>query len=904
MIHLHSAASSPVFCAAAIALSVNIRVADIHAADWFNPALLGIGTKNKSTPASEQATSVDEQILQRIANGQQPPGTYVLDLYVNNFSAGRRNITLTADGPENSLTPTWSVNETLSLGIKPESLNDSKQLDMSPDAGDLPIKGILNKVKGALVRLDFSRQRLNVTIPEIYMVKEMSGATDPRFWDEGITAWIADYNFSAWRRQSNGYKYNTKTNSAFLSLTNSLNIGAWRLHNFSTWIHSEVNSKDTEQSNAQNEFESVNTWVERAVPQLRSRVSLGDYYTPSDVFDSIQFQGAQISSDEEMNPDYLNDFAPTLRGTASTNALVTVRQNGNTVYQTSVPPGPFTINDIPSSSQSGDYYVTIREADGKESSFIQGNSSVPLMQRKNEARYTFTGGLLRNSRNDFLEPGFIQGTLIYGLPYNLTIYSGAIGSQKYQASSIGLGALMGILGATSVDVTHAKTDRASITGQEEDGMDSGQSWRVRYSKTISETGSTFAMSALRNSSGEYWSFGDAFTIRNNRKDDFIISDSDAISTPVIHGRTSSEYNISLTQTLSGKFGSLGLNANRKDFHDLEDEQMSVSINWNTNINGIGIGMGYQMSKWPGDEREDEKIVSLTVSLPLQQWLSTSHSMYATSNYYQSDNSRKTMNNSVGGTLLERNNLSWNLGQSSVHAGNNGGEDSNNGNMNLAYSGGEGKVSSGYSYSPDNIQYNLGLQGIILASKYGLTLSQSPGETMALVRAPNANNIVVKNGTGITTDSFGNTIVSVQPYKRNKVDLDVLSAGQNVTLGETSKVVIPTRGAVVLAHYDTAVGYQILMKLTRQGKPLPFGTMVNLVHSNERHSDDLSAFGGNGIVGDGGEVWLSGMPEQGRIKVIWGEGTAGTCMVNYALSAREVKTGEENNLPVMVKGECL
>ncbi|NDO83783.1 hypothetical protein CJP72_24475 [Citrobacter sp. NCU1] len=112
------------------------------------------------------------------------------------------------------------------------------------------------------------------------------------------------------------------------------------------------------------------------------------------MFDSIQFRGGggQLASDEEMNPDYLNEFAPVVRGTASTNAQVIIRQNGNVVYQTTVAPGPFTITDIPASSQSGDFYVTVQESDGKEHMFIQGNSAVAVMQRQGQLRYAVAGG--------------------------------------------------------------------------------------------------------------------------------------------------------------------------------------------------------------------------------------------------------------------------------------------------------------------------------------------------------------------------------------------------------------------------------------------------------------------------------------------------------------------------------
>ncbi|NDO83782.1 hypothetical protein CJP72_24470 [Citrobacter sp. NCU1] len=154
---------------------------------------------------------------------------------------------------------------------------------------------------------------------------------------------------------------------------------------------------------------------------------------------------------------------------------------------------------------------------------------------------------------------------------------------------------MGILGAVSVDLTYTKSDRAAITGDDKEGIDSGQSWRARYSKTIAETDSTLAVSALHNTSGGYWSFSDAYALRSEEDeddDDITITDDGVVTTTVVSGRTRNELQRSLTQRLGDTFGSVGLSASKKTFHDRDGEQTSVSINWNTPLKGIGLSLGY------------------------------------------------------------------------------------------------------------------------------------------------------------------------------------------------------------------------------------------------------------------------------------------------------------------------
>ena len=75
-------------------------------------------------------------------------------------------------------------------------------------------------------------------------------------------------------------------------------------------------------------------------------MTLGDYFTNSDFIDSLPYRGMNISSDDRMLPNSMLGYAPRVRGYAKTNAKVEIRQQGNLIYQTTVPPGNFEINDL------------------------------------------------------------------------------------------------------------------------------------------------------------------------------------------------------------------------------------------------------------------------------------------------------------------------------------------------------------------------------------------------------------------------------------------------------------------------------------------------------------------------------------------------------------------------------
>jgi outer membrane usher protein len=72
-------------------------------------------------------------------------------------------------------------------------------------------------------------------------------------------------------------------------------------------------------------------------------------------------------------------------------------------------------------------------------------------------------------------------------------------------------------------------------------------------------------------------------------------------------------------------------------------------------------------------------------------------------------------------------------------------------------------------------------------------------------------------------------------------------------------VVPTRGAVVRAEFNAKTGQRALLTLMYKGKPVPFGALVK----QEGH-DKVS------IVGENGEVYLSGLSDSTSVTAQWAE----------------------------------
>lgn len=806
----------------------------------------------------------------------QKPGKYLVDIFINKNQVDHREIEFVANKDKNSaakgddtgLAPCLNTDDLKNYGIKidaakamaknttvagnntvpaaSQSLNTAPQVapqtDKAASAADGDQCGLLLQlVPSASTVFSFENQRLDISVPQVLVSNAVRGYVDPSLWDEGIPALLLNYNFTGANSSDNQKDY-------YLNLRSGFNLGAWRLRNYSTW----------NDNNGERKFDNVNTYVQRSIIPLKAALTLGDSYSGSDVFDSLQFRGAQIASDDDMVPDSLKNFAPVIRGIAKTNAQVTVEQNGYTVYQTYVTPGAFEITDMYPSSDGGDLTVKIKEEDGSTQTFVQPYASVPILQREGHTKFSITAGQYRNGYGSD-KPEFGQFTLIHGFGKGVTLYGGMQGTQNYAAAALGLGQNLGSLGAISVDVTQARTKLP------DDVSSQGQSYRFLYAKTFAETDTDFRLVGYRYSTSGYYSLDDSVTLNDEDTDysDFNIR---------THKR--SRIDGSVNQQLGENAGSLYLSASLQDYWDSSKKEQTLQTGYSNSWNAVSYNIAYSDS-YAGDEKHDRQI-SFSVSIQLDRWLKSAWANYSVSH---SSDGRVQQMAGISGSLLDDNNLSYSVSQGYANQG--GG---NNGDASLNYQGQYGNSNIGYSYSDNTRRVNYGLQGGIVAHSQGITLSQPLGETVALVAVPGADDAKVMNSTGVKTDYRGYAIVPyISPYRRTRVGLDTTSLGNNVDIDESAKDVIPTRGAVVKANFNAHVGYRVMMTLTRpDGKPIPFGALVVLLKDSNEASKDTNS----GIVGDQGVTYLSGLPEKGDLIAKWGKSAKQSCKISYQLSEQD------------------
>lgn len=96
---------------------------------------------------------------------------------------------------------------------------------------------------------------------------------------------------------------------------------------------------------------------------------MGETSTKGQLFDTVPFKGAELVNDGRMLLQSQRGYAPDIRGIARANACVTVRQNGRIIYEITVSPGAFAIDDLYPTEYAGNLDVTVTEADGSSQNF-------------------------------------------------------------------------------------------------------------------------------------------------------------------------------------------------------------------------------------------------------------------------------------------------------------------------------------------------------------------------------------------------------------------------------------------------------------------------------------------------------------------------------------------------------
>jgi outer membrane usher protein len=800
----------------------------------FNPAFL------------QGSTKVD---VSRFSRGNPVlPGDYSVDLQVNGKWMGHASVRFIAQPNSDIALPCIDRPLVDRIGLNFEKLSTSAQAEMHKtlSGGCVDLKAMISE---ATVAFDLSQLRLDITVPQAVVLHQPRGYVSPEYWDSGVPSATIGYNFNAYRSATS---YLTTTDGHF-DLSTGINFDGWHLRQRSAIDVTSIGPTT---------YQNVATYLAHDIPAIRSDLTVGDSFTDGAVFDSFGFRGVSLATDDQMLPDSQLQYAPVVHGIAQTNARVVITQNGNTILETTVPPGAFEINDLYATGYGGDLHVTVYEADGTQNTFSVPYTSLVQLLRPGVWRYSLTAGEVEQPSQSGNER-FVQATLQHGFSNYLTGYIGAVGAQHYRAGLLGV-ALNTSLGAVAADLTEAEAVFNNSYSS------SGQSLRISYSKLVHRTQTSFVVSTYRYSSSGFYSFSDAQSAES------ALATGAGVDTIE---RARSEWQFNINQTLPGKWGNFYLTASVLDFWYAAGTSTEFQSGYTNHVRIPGTSLSYSISaarqKNALTGKPDNR-VQATFSLPLGR---SPHAPLLSTSFDQDSTGgsrTRSAQESINGTLGANNQLSY-----TASATQSAGDTSYS--ASAQYTGSDASVSASASEGSAYSQQSLSATGGLVVHPGGVTLANQMADTIGVVQALGAEGARVTNNTGTKINASGYAVLPfLIPYRLNSINIDPGDAvSPDVEFKSTSESVAPRLNSVVMIRFQTVGGRAILITAhLPDGSLVPFGSSVYDSAGSEV-----------GLAGQDGGIYLRGIAETGLLTARWGDAPDQKCSFRYELPPKKKGDGE-------------
>ena len=805
---------------------------------------------------------------------QVDPGTYNVDLFVNGSLVTRMPVEFRSLSDASPAMPCLSDRFLVDsahllasnlIRTKASAANDKKAgiLDDQPSCRPLD-----QRVPGSAFKFDIAQLRLDLSIPQALMDNKPRGYVSPSEWDAGSSMAFVNYNASFYRSNTTGSASST-SDYGYLGVDAGINLGLWRLRQQGSYHYSDYAGQTS------SGYDAVRTYAQRALPSWRSELTVGESFTPGNLFSSMAYRGIQLASDDRMLPDSMRGYAPQVRGVATTNARVVVSQSGHVVYETTVAPGPFVIDDLGGTSYQGDLDVKVIEADGRVSTFTVPFAAVPDSMRPGQSRYSASIGQARYYGDG--QDLFADFTYQRGISNSLTANAGLRVANNYVAVLAGgvLGSKYGAFGFNTT-FSSAKMENDKTT----------QGWRAQasYSRTFQPTSTTLTLAGYRYSTSGFRDLSDVLGVRA------AASSGNSWRSTTFQQRN--QFTVSVNQSMGG-YGNVYLSGSTADYYDGSSRDTQLQFGYSNSWHSLSYNLSYSKQRtthyntplYDGMQVPsyitheitrnivNDNVLMLTVSMPLGQ---SPHAPYISgfATHRSGDDHGDSYQSGMSGTLGDDRTLTYSLNASR-----------NTQDQTTDFGGTLQKqlpsVSLGATYAQgDNYRTaSANARGAVVVHSGGVTFGPYLGDTFALIEAKGASGAEVRGGQGARIDHFGYALVpSLTPYRFNPVGLDPQGINSQAELVETERQVAPYAGASVKVTFKTLAGQALLIKARQSdGSLLPLGAAVR---------DDKGVT--IGVVGQGGQLYARANGNKGLLTVQWGDTPTQTCRLPYDLKAFDRK----------------
>ncbi|CAG4903784.1 fimbrial biogenesis usher protein [Paraburkholderia saeva] len=699
-----------------------------------------------------------------------------------------------------------------------------KQAAQSDDSAAAPCVDFLAAWPQAIVKPSPNTSTVELVVPTDALRPE--ALTDTNYTTGG-TAALLNYDLLAIGNHGSG------TSSQYFSGATELgfNAGDWIVRNRSMYTN------DGKHSN----FEHLYAYAQRTFADYKSVFQTGEINVSNSIFSGMSIYGAQWVPEAALTRT--TSTAAQVTGIAQSTARVEVRQAAALIYSTVVPPGPFSLSNLPLLNGTNDLEVTVVEADGSSHKFIVPAASLAAGSLGIAPGYSFAVGKLRDLGSTATsKPWMATGTGTWSIGKNSSVTAGVLGATEYQ--SIGFG------GQTTIFKNTAISAQSTWSNATREGLRGGQA-TASISTPITESLSFNASASIQTPG--YRTLTDTTQDTTQNWNDNHYRDQYTASAAWLHpwlggftaGYTRSNlFNGQTSQRVTGSWG--------RTF-----KYATVNLNIEHALGGGASG-------------------------------STGNSIYLTATIPFGKRSVKTYVNStdgnarVGATYSEvvSDELNYTL---------NGELQPNNG---TASSSATASITPHYTQmnvgvsqnGTNSTSYNAELRGGVVAHKHGVTFSPYPvSDTFGIAKTSDVAGVKISTPQGpVWTDFWGQAVIPTEAaYSTSRIEVSGKTLPRNVDIGNGFAQVNPGRGSVNYVNFDIVKVRRILLRaIDKRGQVLPKNASVL-----DKDDNYLTT------VLDDGNIFLNGN-EGEELKVVDLDGNR--CSLEYKLAEKpDLKSYFEN-----------
>jgi outer membrane usher protein len=518
---------------------------------------------------------------------------------------------------------------------------------------------------------------------------------------------------------------------------------------------------------------------------------------------SLRFGGVQFGTNFATRPGLSLLPMQTVSGSAVVPSTVDVFVNNALVTQLDVPPGPFSIGNIPISSGPGTLRVVVRDLLGREQIVEQSVLGSSMLLSPNLNDYSFEFGRLRRSygaASDDYGELFSSLTWRRGLSDTLTAEAHLEASEnRAVAASVGAAVNVGRLGIVSLTAIGSDHQRGA-----------GSAWSL----AIQRPGQRVTTAVVAQySSPEFWQLGQLSTDKRSR-----LSASAIVGVPLGHA------------------GSINVAYLKRSFHERASEPIEiVTLGWSSLL-----------------------LRRLYAGFSLRHTLGTSKSSSVGFNFSLLLDPRTS-----GSAFLEGESRNVSI-QRSLPVGSGWGyrgKADNNDTIEAgtSYQNDDATFSVDASHQRGTLSMQIAARGSLLWFDRTFFGSRQLSDGFAVVRVGRQDGVRVYNGNQwvATTDKRGLAIVpKLLPYQENVISIDDRDLSFDIEIADLRKIAVPQYRSGVVLDFDIRSQRPAELRVVQEdGMPIPAGSSVWVNESKQEFR-----------VGFDGRLYLTGLQNANRIRI--------------------------------------